>query len=439
MRKQIISNLISSGADKFVTTAVQFLSSILLIRLLPREDYGIIGIVGGYFAFVNILNISLESIILRDHKKYDDNLQRRLNDFFTFNVIKSIFFLVLALAMSMILSLSYKHPDFIFAIFSITFILIADSLTSPLVLYSASNFDQKLVAKISIFRSTIGFLILSGLLVYPQLAYVALKDLLVSVLFVSIWFVVAHKKFNIKPTFHFSLSSAAFMKETFLNYSLWTHLSGVVTNIIYRSDALFLSLFVSLAAVGNYNIALSSANVANVMPMILGYQNSVALSNARNKEHAIEISNAFTRLSIYLGIVTLILFYLWGDLFLRIITGQQENSEIVFFMRCIVTGLVIAKTFASPLVAYLTIWGDVVRIVKFISLPMFVVTTALYFIAAMLFNARGVAIANILVGLIWVVALFGETSKLAYKHNNMADFISDLRTLIRGVRIIRSR
>ena len=88
MRQKIISNIISSGVEKFFLIGVQFISSIILIRLLPREDYGIIGVVAGYYAFVNIINISMESIILRDHGNYDIDLPRIMHSFFIFNLAK---------------------------------------------------------------------------------------------------------------------------------------------------------------------------------------------------------------------------------------------------------------------------------------------------------------------------------------------------------------
>jgi len=76
MKDKIIINIIFSVIEKFFIVGSQFIISLLLIRLLPREEYGIIGIVIGYFAFIHILNASLESIILRDHKKYDHHIEK---------------------------------------------------------------------------------------------------------------------------------------------------------------------------------------------------------------------------------------------------------------------------------------------------------------------------------------------------------------------------
>lgn len=410
VRKKIISNLLSSGVEKFFMIGVQFISSIILIRLLPRDDYGIIGIVVGYFAFVNIVNISLESIILRDHKKFDDKLNEVMQDFFIFNVYKSFFFIVIASILSYTLSSVYENNGFIYAIWSITFIMIADSITAPFTIYFASKFNQKLVTKISIFRSLIGLILLLELFLYPDLWYVALKDFIVSSLFIAVWMFLAVKKIEFIPKIR--IANLVFIKESFLTYSLWTHLNGVVTNFIYKSDTFFLSFVVSLAVVGNYNIALNSANIANILPMILGYQNSVALSHARDKEHAFKISNAFIKLSLFIGMLTLLGFYFLGEYYLYLITGENENTEIFFYMLCIVSGLIIVKTFASPLVSYITVNSSVKKMVTQVSIPLGVLTIILYFISGYFFQATGIAIANILIAFIWLILLYIHLEKI---------------------------
>ncbi|HIP34315.1 MAG TPA: hypothetical protein EYG89_06350 [Bacteroidia bacterium] len=410
VRKKIISNLLSSGIEKFFIIGVQFISSIILIRLLPREDYGIIGIVMGYFAFINIVNISLESIILRDHKKFDDNLHEVMQSFFMFNLLKSILFILIAFALSILLSNICENSGFIYAIWSITFITISDAITAPFVIYFSSKFNQKLVTKISILRYTLGLIILLGLYYYPELWFVAVKDFIISILFIGFWILTSFKHFNFIPKV--KSQDIVFIKEAFFSYSLWTHLNGVVTNFIYRSDTFFLSFFVSLILVGNYTVALNSANIANVLPMIVGYQNSIALSNAKDENQIYTISNHFILLSLVIGVATIIGFYLVGDFYLYLVTGKEENDEIFFYMMCIVTGLVIVKSFASPLVSYITIFQSVKKMVIFISLPIFITTVIMYYLGAKLYGVEGIALSNIFVSIVWlsVIILFLENN-----------------------------
>ena len=412
LRQKIISNIFSSGIEKIYIIAIQFISSIILIRLLPREDYGIIGIVVGYFAFINIVNISLESIILRDHKKFDDNLNDVMQNFFAFNLFKSILFIFIAIVLSLLLSNIYENSGFIYAIWSVTFITIADAITAPLIIYFSSKFNQKLVTKISIFRYTLSLVLLTGLFIYPELWLIALKDFIVSFIFIFIWFFISKNELLLTP--QFSSIDFKFIKKTLFSYSLWTHLNGVVTNFLYRSDTFFLSFFVSLAIVGNYNIALNSANIANILPMILGYQNSVALSHARDKEQAFKISNHFILLSLLIGLVTIIGFYILGDFYLYIITGQENNNEIFFYMMCIVTGLVIVKSFASPLNAYINIYGKVKNLFVQGMTPILIFSCLIYFYSSFYYGAKGIALANIGVSFFWLFVIVYQSSKNGY-------------------------
>lgn len=403
VKQKIISNLLSSGVEKFFIMGIQFISSIILIRLLPREDYGIIGVVAGYFVFVAFINISFESIILRDHKKYDDNLKNIIQTFLMANLLKAILFIIVAIVLTYILPRIYENSEFIYAIWAITFIMIADSITAPFTIYFASKFNQKLVTKVSILRYLISFLLLFGLFQYPELWYIALKDLIVSCIFIFIWFVLANKKLNFKP--RITKIDVSFLLNTFFSYSLWTHLNGIITNFIYRSDTFFLSFFVSLLVVGNYSVALNSANIANVIPGIISYQNSIALSHTKlDKDKSIEITKNFLKLSSLLGMITLMAFYFLGQYYIYILTGSF-NDEIYFILNYIVTGLIIVKVFASPLSSYLCIIDDVKKYFFKVILTTFIFTIVVYALSAAYFGAKGIAVGNIFVSLIFLVFL----------------------------------
>lgn len=425
MKERIISNIIFSMIEKFFLVGSQLMVSILLIRLLPREDYGIIGIVIGYFTFIHILNISLESIILRDHKKYDHNIEKYIYNFFLFNIFKSFLFIAIAFLLSLYLVNSFENNNFIYSVFSITVIYIADAIVAPLVIYNSSKFNQKLVTKISFIRAVLNVVILLGLFYVPTLEYVFYKDLVVSILYVFVWIIITLKIFNIKSIDFKKDVDLVFIKNSFLGYSLWTHLNGVVTNFIYKSDTFFLSMFVGLLTIGNYNIALNSANVANILPMIIGYQNSVAISHARTKEEEFLISNTFVRISSYIGIFTFIIFYFFGDFYLYIMTGEEINTEIYIYMMYIVGGLIIVKSFASPLNAYINIKGSVYSLFKNVLLPTLVFTFIVYFVSAKYYGALAVSQANIIVSILWLILMIKEVKKYRYDFSTILNFKND--------------
>jgi len=412
MKKLIISNIFYSLIEKFVLIGFQFITSIIIIRNLPREDYGVIGVVAGYFVFLSFFNISMESIILRDHKNYEGKEKEILSNFLIFNIFKSIMFLFFAIVLSVLLINMFQKIEFIYSIFSITILLIAESLVSPFVIYFTAKFNQKLVTKISVIRAILNLFLTMGLFIYPTLKYILVKDIFISLFYVFVWFYLVYKYLNFSLQINIDYK---FIKNSIFGYSLWTHLNGVVTNFIYKSDTFFLSMFVGLTTIGNYNIALNSANIANILPMILGYQNSVALSHTKNIKDAFKITTAFLIVSILIGIITFLFFYFFGNFYLYIVTGIKDNTEIFKYMIYIVLGLVIVKSFASPFNAFINIKGSVKNLFKTTLLPVFVLACVIYYFSAKYYGADGVSKSNVLIALIWLVFIFIEIKKYGYK------------------------
>ncbi len=417
VKEKIIKNVLYSLLEKAGLIGGQFISSILLIRFLERSDYGIIGIVAGTYTFVNIFNLSLEAIIFRDHKLYKKDLNKIFYNFFLFAMAKSFVFISIGLFLSALLSKSYQNHNFIFGIISITSVFIAESFVSPCVIYASSQFEQKIVTQINLCRSLINMFLLLGLIYMPSIKYIAIKDSVIGLFSVMTWYVVFIKKFNI-GIFKIDLIrdfDLNFIFRTLFSFSLWSHFAGLITNFIYRSDTFFLSFFTSLSVVGDYNIALNSANIANILPMILGYQNNVALSNAENKESAVELSNAFIRISFYLGIITVLFFIILGKPYLYLVTGQKNITDIYAYMLCIMTSLVIVKTITSPLTSYINIRGNIKLFFFNVLLPVGIFTAIIYYFSAKLFGPLGIAASNIIVAAIWIILILREIKKYGYK------------------------
>lgn len=445
MRKQVITNIMQSLVEKFFLIGTHFILSFFLVRLLNRQDYGVIGVVAGYFVFINFLNISLEAIILRDHKDYSENLNKYFLNFSIFNIIKIFLFIIMAIIISIILVNSKNNLNFIYGVISVTSIIIADAFVAPILIYTTSIFKQKIVTRIAMIRSILNIILTCGLFFFPTLKYVAIKDLIVSSIYIVIWIIYSTNIINLNKVLNKENIDLKFIKKSLFGYSLWTHLNGVVTSFIYKSDTFFLSFFVGLTIIGDYNIALTSANVANIIPMIFGYQNSVALSHARDKKQANNISNVFIRVSLYIGILTLVGFVVFGKMYLKIITGQTDVDVIYRYMIPIVSGLVIVKTFASPLNAYINIKGSVKNLFKTVLVPVCLLTAILYFISAKYFGPFGVSLVNIVVAILWLILIVKEVRKYSYSFSTICNIKEDIQ-YVRGLltnvynkRIIRNK
>jgi O-antigen/teichoic acid export membrane protein len=248
---------------------------------------------------------------------------------------------------------------------------------------------------------------------------------------VLVWYVLASRYLALdfsKVSIRTDLDPA-FIWRTLTKYSLWVHLTGVATNFIYRADAFFLSFFAPLSVVGNYNVALTGANVANVAPSILGYQNSVAISHSTDQAEGFRLTDVFLRVSIYIGLATLCAFAILGGVYLQWVTGQPVVDDIYAYMMCIVIGLVIVKTMASPFVAYINVKADVRRLFLRVNLPALLFSAGSYYFAARYFGAMGLAVSNIVNAVAWTMLLSMEMRRLGYRLPAPASFASDVRWL----------
>ena len=417
MNRPLLANVLSSLVDKGFNMAATFAATALTVRLLPRADYGIVGVVAGFGVLLQVLNVGLENAILRDHRDYEAHPERFLLNYLVFSLCKAAALIAVGVGLACVLPGIYQSPHFEWAVGSLVVITITDALVAPLVVYASTQYQQRVVTYVNIVRFSLNLALVAGLVRWPSLAYLLAKDAVMLLVTLAVWAFVARRYLRL----NFATVSVrrdldiGFMYRALTQQSIWFHLVGIANAFIYRADALFLSLFAPLTVVGNYNIALSSANVANVVPAILGYQNTVAISRSSDPRQAFQLTDMFLRVSLYVGLATLFGFVVLGHFYLRLVTGETEVGAIYQYMICIAAGLVVAKTLASPLISYVNAKGDVRRIFMRVSLPSLLFTACSYYLAARLWGAPGVAGANIVNALFWVALTIVEMRRYGYR------------------------
>ena len=421
MNRPLLANVLSSLVDKGFTIAATFAATLLMVRLLPRADYGIVGIVAGYGVLIQVINISLENAILRDHRDYAAHPERFLLNYFVFNLLKALAILALGLALAALLPVVYGSPHFGWAVGSLVILTLSDAFVAPLVIYASTQYQQRLVTGVNIVRFSLNLVLVGGLLIWPSLAYLFFKELAMLLVTIAAWAFVSRRYLRLNfATVSLRVSlrqhvDLRFIHSALTRQSIWFHLIGIANAFIYRADALFLSLFAPLTVVGNYSIALASANVANVVPAILGYQNTVAISSSTDERRAFQLTDMFLRASLYVGLATLLGFVLLGHFYLQIMTGEQNVSAIYQYMICIVVGLVVAKTLVSPLISYVNAKGDVRGMFLRVNLPALLFSACSYFLSARFGGATGVAAANVVNALFWVTLMIVEMKRYGYR------------------------
>jgi len=438
VKDNLVKNIIYTFLEKTFQIVSGFFSSFIIIRILEREDYGIIGIVAGFYALLNVFNFSYESIILKEHKKLEEDKSNELSHFLAFSVMKFVLFFLVSVGLAVFLNSKYQNVDFLYAIGSIFLVISIDFLPAPLVFYLTSKFKHEIVSKVAFVRYFFNVVFLIGLYFFPNLQFIFLKDLFIFVLVLFSWMYII--KFHLRLKTSILKNIVRFDREKFVrnvtDFSLWSHLISCVTFFIYRADTVFLSFFSPLKTIGNYNVALSCGNFANLAPSILGFQNSVAISNISESHDIERVSSSFTRISIISSLLMLIGLFVFGEILLQLITGNNDVSEILFYTKSIVIGLLIVKSLASPMVSVINMKGDVKSLFFKVNVPVLFVTAISYYLSSKYFGARGIALANIANSLLWVILVYLEFSKMKIKLNLTSGYREDF---VKLYGVIRSK
>ncbi len=422
MDNRLGKNIAFSFVEKGGILVSQFISSVLLSKYLPREQLGMLAVMSGAFAFLQFANVSLENILIRDFHEHKERIHDSLSQFFSFNMYKSLFLATIALGIGSFYYYSTGSSAFLLAALSLISVLVMDIWVSPLILYSTTVFEQKLVTKISFVRWGLNLLGLLLLIKWPDIKVVLGKDIVVFLTTIGCWKMASRKTLNLK--INFVKINWSFVRETFVGYAFYVHLLGVSSAIIYKADGFILYYFAPLAVIGKYNIALTLANVASVIPSVLVAQNNVALSHCHDLSESKRITARFLRFSILIGLVSFIGFAVLGIPYLYVVAPSDQN-EIYHYLLFIVGGLLLVKMIVAPLVAFINMKGDVKSLLLKVQLPILIIALLNYCLFSYFLGARGAAISNLLNGFIWFLLILKEVKKYQFEFSELGTFKED--------------
>lgn len=380
---------------------------ILLVRLLPRADIGIIGLVAGYLTIFRFLSITPESILFRDFPKIKNQLNEYLSAFIVFWAIRTVFILALGGVFAYILSFFYGSTVLPLYLFGAVVVLSLGYFQSIVKETHYVDFKQKIVTKINVVLMIVQLSLVGILFFKPSLLLYLGILLFVNVSSVFVWYFILKKNFH----FSFILTKDTFnkIKYSIKDFSLWQNLSGSVGYLIYNIDTLILAFFVSLEVIGDYTIALMIANFFFIVPQILQKSFTVGFSHIESKFIVNKALSAFLRYALLFSVLQLVLFVLFGNILVGIFT--DTHVEIIFwYSLIIITGISIFNVF-RPLNSLIAIKTSFKKAFFHVYLPSGVVAVLTYFILTFWFGAIGTAWGNILAYSLFVIFLLVYVKK----------------------------
>mgnify|MGYP002623939014 FL=1 len=198
IRQQTLIAVLWNGMSRFGRQALSLLITILLLRILQPEDFGLFALV---MLFVSLLKMLVEfgfTAVIIQGKEID---QKALSSIFWFNLINGAFFTLLIIALAPAISKYFDEPALkeLIQILSLLILLSAASIVPKALI--EKNLKYKFLAKIEI--STIFISGATGILMafngFGVLSLVA-QQLTQSIL----WFFLIWTGHNWRPLFWFS-------------------------------------------------------------------------------------------------------------------------------------------------------------------------------------------------------------------------------------------
>lgn len=375
-----------------------FVVSALVIRTLPREEYGGWALVVGYTVFFNFFNVSLAAILVRDLPTIRDDLGRYYDAFMVFAWLKTLVFVGVAGVIGAALYVWANSLDLVVLLVLVTVGFSVDNLAEPAKTTLSAAYEQKVISVITVVASVANLGLTLGVLWFPSAVYVATKNVAVSI----VGAVLMRRAFAMRFSFEAHRSSMRrrvyAIRRCLSDFSLWSHISGIMTDVIYQADVLILSwVGVPFGPLGTYSAALRISNMGKTIPQILQYQSFLSMANLepRGQTHE-DVVLRFAMANFILSAATFLAYLVAGSALMEVVVGEGA-AEAFGLGIPILAGICVFNTF-RPLISYGMMTTPVRQFAMAVHVPAAAMAVLAYWAGAYFGGAWGTAWANLGVG-----------------------------------------
>jgi len=363
---------------------------VIAIKTLSPQDYGVIGAALGLMAVIGFINLMPEDILWRDLPKLRHRLAEHLSAYVWFWLVK--FGAVAAVAAGFCLIYAHTRQSWTVAVFVFTIAMLLQLLSSSTlaeVPLFAGLRQQRGAAFVLGVRVMWLALLLPNFWLHSLRYYVVALAVYASVTAMISFWLLQHQ---LGVTRRCPPAQAwRLVRETALDFTVWWHLVGRARVFLLRGDLAILGgIGMSLAALGQYTVAISLVGFALVLPGVL--ENVAAVSFAHHPERRTHNLRRFLAAATGLAGVQFLGGLLCGRIALRLLhVADVENTFIIFL---ILLGGVSIFVLACPTLAYAICFRRMREVFGWVFLPAAVVFATAIWIAGKQWGVTGAAIAH---------------------------------------------
>lgn len=328
LKQKAASGMVWTSIQKFTIMGINFISGIILARLLTPDDYGCIGMLSIFMTVANsIINGGFGSALIQKKRP----TQEDYSTVFFFNMGMSLFIYIILFVSAPAISRFYRMPLLctVLRVQGLVLIIHAFSIIQSNQLRKQLRFKK--LAIVHLVTSIIS-LSVTIILAYQGFGVWALVSMnMLSAIIPALIFWLTNKWY---PILVFSKKS---FKELF-NFGFFMFLTTIINNLCNNVQGLLIGRFYNAATMGYYSKArntehLASTSISNVMgqvtfPLYAEYQNNKPL-----------LINVVKRITCSIAYITfpmmLLLILLAKPIFLLLYSERWLNSVPYFQILCL--------------------------------------------------------------------------------------------------------
>ena len=302
-----------------------FLGSIVIIRLLPENEYGILSIVMSVCAiFLPFSGLGSNQILLRYGSISEKENKQNLSSYLFFKgIFNEIILIVIFVGISLFYTPKYENIIIIFLFFGIR--LMGFYLSNHIQTYYRISGKNDIFAKVSNAINIGGFILLLVLTYlfkfYGYLLAIALIP------YLSLFW-LKKEMFSAKRIVYDN-------KKEIWRFGIFTAATSVISETLFSLDVMILGFLMNENAVANYKVAILLPSNITVLAISFMQSDYPLLSkNYQNKNFLRSYIKNYYKIFIPICILILGFFYFFKDLLLKVFfgTNYSDNSNLMMIL-----------------------------------------------------------------------------------------------------------
>ena len=302
-----------------------FLGSLVIIRLLPENEYGILSIVMSVCAiFLPFSGFGSNQILLRYGAISEKENKQNLSSYLFFKgIFNEIILIVIFVGISLFYAPKYENIIIIFLFFGIR--LMGFYLSNHIQTYYRISGKNDVFAKVSNAINIGGFILLLVLTYlfkfYGYLLAIALIP------YLSLFW-LKKEMFSAKRIVYDN-------KKEIWRFGIFTAATSVISETLFSLDVMLLGFLMNENAVANYKVAILLPSNITVLAISFMQSDYPLLSkNYQNKNFLKSYIKNYYKIFIPICILILGFFYFFKDLLLKVFfgTNYSDNSNLMMIL-----------------------------------------------------------------------------------------------------------